>query len=89
MKATGIVRNVDLLGRIVIPAELRRTLDIDTKDPLEIFTEGDQILLRKYVPACILCGQEGELTEYKGKMVCRKCIEKLKEKQACAHSEQR
>lgn len=42
MKATGIVRNVDPLGRIVIPAELRKTLDIDIKDPLEIFTEGDR-----------------------------------------------
>lgn len=78
MKATGIVRKVDQLGRIVLPIELRRTLKIDIRDPLEIFVEGDSILLKKYEPACILCGESGELVEYKGKKICRSCIEKLK-----------
>ena len=55
MKSTGIVRKVDELGRIVIPIELRRTLDIDIKDALEIYVDGDQIILKKYEPACIFC----------------------------------
>ena len=56
MKATGIVRNVDMLGRIVIPMELRRTLGIEEHDPVEIFTEGDTVILRKYQCGCALCG---------------------------------
>lgn len=78
MKATGIVRKVDQLGRIVLPIELRRTLKIDIRDPLGIFVEGDSILLKKYEPACILCGESEGLVEYRGKKVCRDCIEKLK-----------
>ena len=46
MKSTGIVRKVDELGRIVLPMELRRTLGVDTKDALEIYTEGDSIILK-------------------------------------------
>ena len=56
MKSTGIVRKVDELGRIVLPIELRRTLDIDVKDALEIYVEGSQIILKKYEPACVFCG---------------------------------
>lgn len=79
MKATGIVRKVDELGRVVVPVELRRTLGIDIKDPLEIYVDFDSILLKKYEPACILCGSNDELMEYKGKKICRKCIAKLGE----------
>ena len=78
MKATGIVRKVDQLGRIVLPIELRRTLGIEIRDPLEIFVENDSIILRKYAPACILCGEAGDLVEYKGKMVCRECLKELR-----------
>ena len=77
MKATGIVRKVDQLGRIVLPIELRRTLGIEIRDPLEIFVENDSIILRKYAPACILCGEAGDLVEYKGKKVCRECIDQM------------
>ena len=56
MKATGIVRKVDELGRIVLPIELRRTLNIRHEDPIEIFVDGDYIMLKKYEPACIFCG---------------------------------
>lgn len=56
MKATGMVRKVDNLGRVVLPIELRRNLDIDLKDPLEIYVDGDTIILKKYEPACIFCG---------------------------------
>jgi transcriptional pleiotropic regulator of transition state genes len=74
MKATGIVRKVDDLGRIVVPIELRRTFDIDIKDPIEIYVDGDYILLKKYVPLCILCGSVEGMLEFKGRNVCQKCI---------------
>ena len=73
MKSTGVVRRVDELGRIVIPIELRRTLDIQEKDSLEIFTDGDQIILKKYNPACIFCGEAYDVS-YKGKNVCKLCL---------------
>ena len=77
MKATGIVRKVDELGRIVLPVELRRSLGIEVKDPLEIYVDGESIMLKKYSPACILCGESDNLVEYKDKKICRKCIKKL------------
>ena len=58
MKSTGMVRRVDELGRIVLPAEIRQSLDIHVKDPIEIFTEGDRIVLKKHNHACIFCGSE-------------------------------
>lgn len=78
MKSTGIVRKVDELGRVVIPIELRRTLGIDEKYPLEIFVDGDKIILKKYEAkgACVFCGdifEDGEGQEFKGKPVCRLC----------------
>jgi transcriptional pleiotropic regulator of transition state genes len=77
MKATGIVRKVDELGRIVLPIELRRTHDLDIKDAVEIFVEGDLILLRKYEPACIFCDSTEDIQEYKGKKVCADCRREL------------
>ena len=74
MKATGIVRRVDQLGRIVLPIELRRTLQIEVKDDLEIFVDEDKIYLTKYQPKCVICGSEKNLKEYKGKKVCSDCI---------------
>ncbi|WP_199615513.1 AbrB/MazE/SpoVT family DNA-binding domain-containing protein [Paenibacillus alkalitolerans] len=75
MKATGIVRKVDNLGRIVLPKELRQTFGIAEGDPLEIFTNGDQIVLKKYAPGCTLCGTVEDLSYVKGKPVCRACVE--------------
>lgn len=77
MKSTGIVRKVDELGRIVIPIELRRTLEIDIKDSLEIFVEGSQIILKKYEPTCIFCGSAKNLTNFKGRNVCAACAKEL------------
>lgn len=77
MKATGIVRKVDELGRIVIPIELRNKLDIAIKDPIEIFVEGSSIILKKYEPNCIFCGNSKELSTYKDKLICSKCLAKL------------
>lgn len=78
MKSTGIVRKVDELGRIVLPIELRRTLDIDIKDSLEIYVENDSIILKKYEPTCIFCGSSKGLTIFNDKNICEKCLEKLK-----------
>lgn len=78
MKSTGIVRQVDNLGRIVIPVELRRTLNIEIKDSLEIFTEGNTVILRKYEPVCIFCGEGKKITNYKGKNICEACLRELK-----------
>ncbi|AKG34065.1 AbrB/MazE/SpoVT family DNA-binding domain-containing protein [Paenibacillus durus] len=77
MKATGIVRKVDELGRIVIPIELRRTMGIDIKDPLEIFVDGEKIILRKYEPTCIFSGSSENLINFKGKMVSRDILDEL------------
>ena len=79
MKATGIVRQLDQLGRIVIPKELRSTFDLNEKDPIEIFVEGNDIILRKYQPACIFCGDASDVVQFEGKNVCKKCLEKMKE----------
>jgi transcriptional pleiotropic regulator of transition state genes len=78
MKSTGVVRKVDELGRIVIPIELRRTLDIAEKDALEIYVDGDTILLKKYQPACIFCGEANDVTNYKGKNICKGCLSELR-----------
>ena len=78
MKATGIVRPVDPLGRVVIPVELRRTLNIKTDDSLEVFVDGDYIMLKKYEPACIFCGNAKDVENIHGKHVCRNCLEELK-----------
>lgn len=78
MKSTGIVRKIDELGRLVIPKELRRILDLNEKDPVEIFTDGDQIILRKYSPSCIFCDESQDVIEFKGKKVCKKCLEGLR-----------
>ena len=77
MKATGIVRKVDELGRIVLPIELRRTLNIRHEDPIEIFVDGDYIMLKKYEPACIFCGNAKDIIHYKGKNVCASCAHEL------------
>ena len=77
MKSTGVVRRVDELGRIVVPIELRRTMDIKVKDTMEIFVEGDQIILKKYQPACIFCEDALNVIQYKGKMICRSCLAEL------------
>ena len=77
MKSTGIVRKVDELGRVVIPIELRNKLGIQEKDPIEIYVEGTSVILKKYQPNCIFCGSTKKLVEYKEKLVCSKCCEKL------------
>ena len=74
MKSTGIIRKVDELRRIVLPIELRRTLDIAEHDEMEIYIDGDQIILRKYEHSCVFCSATQGLMQYKGKYVCNKCV---------------
>ena len=78
MKATGIVRKVDVLGRIVLPIELRKNLDIEKEDPIEIFVDGDYILLKKYEPACIFCGNAKNVKRVRDKNVCDDCLKEIK-----------
>ena len=80
MKSTGIVRKLDELGRIVLPIELRRTLNLAEKDAVEIYVDGENIILRKYQPNCVFCGEGKNLVDYKGKMICAKCAKTIFEK---------
>jgi transcriptional pleiotropic regulator of transition state genes len=77
LKSTGIVRKVDELGRVVLPIELRRTLDIELRNPLEIYVEGDMVILKKYEPACIFCGEAKDVIDFKGKIICGNCAREL------------
>ena len=77
MKSTGIVRNLDNLGRVTLPIELRRSLGIDIKDPVEIFVDGDSIILKKYQPVDIFTGSSKNLIEYQGKMISKDTIREL------------
>lgn len=78
MKATGITRKIDELGRIVLPIELRRGLGISEKDSLEIYVEDDKIILKKYKQACVFCNNDENLVDFNGKYVCADCIAQLK-----------
>ena len=77
MKSTGIVRQMDSLGRIVLPIELRRTLDIAQKDSLEIYVDESSIILKKYQPSCIFCNNAKDVINYKGKNICKDCLKEL------------
>ncbi|MGN0633662.1 MAG: AbrB/MazE/SpoVT family DNA-binding domain-containing protein [Oscillospiraceae bacterium] len=78
MKSTGIVRNIDNLGRIVLPIEIRRTYDLDVRDQLEIFTDDDSIILKKFQRNCVFCKGTEDIVEFKGKAVCSACMEQIK-----------
>ena len=78
MKSTGIVRNIDELGRIVIPKEMRTKMDIASSDPVEIYVEGDKIILAKYFPCCSFCGNEENVSSFKGRKICRACLDEIK-----------
>ena len=78
MKSTGIVRNVDELGRIVIPKEMRKLMDIASSDPVEIYVDGNKIILTKYQPCCSFCSSEVDVTEFKGKKICLNCLNEIK-----------
>ena len=77
MKSTGIIRRVDELGRVVLPIELRNKFGITEKDPMEIYVDGNSIILKKYEPNCVFCGSTKKLVSYSDKLVCSKCAEKI------------
>ena len=78
MKSTGIVRKVDELGRVVLPIELRRNLNIEEKDSLEIYVDGNSVILKKYEPDCIFCGNARDVINFKGKNICPDCLAEIK-----------
>ena len=77
MKSTGIIRKVDDMGRIVLPIELRRSLEIDDGTPLEIYVEGESIVLKPSKEVCIFCGSSQKVQQFKGRCVCDSCREEL------------
>ena len=79
MKSTGVVRKIDELGRIVLPISIRQNMDINEKDALEIFTDGDRIILQKYQPSCIFCTNADDVVYYNSKRICTDCLAKIKE----------
>ena len=79
MKSTGVVRKIDELGRIVLPVSIRQNMDINEKDALEIFIDGERIILQKYQPSCIFCNNADNVVFYNNKRICSECIAKLKE----------
>ena len=78
MKSTGMVRKVDELGRIVLPAEIRQSMDIQVKDAVEIFTDENRIILQKYHPGCIFCKNVDRIVYFQDKRICAECLETLK-----------
>lgn len=79
MKSTGIIRQIDQMGRIVLPAELRRSMGLETSDTMEIFVDGESIILKKYHPSCVFCDRSEEVARFKGKIICSKCLRLLKD----------
>lgn len=79
MKSTGIIRKVDELGRVVLPVEIRRRLDIAERDEVEFYLEDDRVVLKKYEPSCIFCASSCNLVNYHGRNICMECIHKLNE----------
>ena len=77
MKSKGIIRNIDDLGRLVVPKEMRTTLDIKDNDPVEISMEGDRIILKKHVPYCVFCHSTENLTVFKDKKICKQCLQEM------------
>lgn len=78
MKPIGVVRKVDELGRIVLPINIRQSMEISSGDAIEIFADDNKIILRKYHPACIFCDNANDVVYFNGKRICEDCLAKLK-----------
>ena len=81
MKSTGIVRRIDELGRIVLPKELRDKLEINIKDPMEIYVDGHFITLKKVEDNCVFCGKSKNLIVFKDKLICQNCLNEINSKE--------
>lgn len=79
MKESGIVRNVDNVGRVVIPKEIRKILGINEGDPVEIVKVNNDVVLRKYSEGCIFCGSGKNIKDFKNMQVCNGCRRALGE----------
>lgn len=79
MRATGEIRKIQPLGRIVLPVGLRQTMDIKVNDTMEIYYENGNIIVSKYTPKCLFCGNKDDVYEYKDMYFCKSCIIELKE----------
>lgn len=77
MKATGFVKQIDDMGRVVVPKEIKKKMNLENRDYLEVFVNGDEIILKKYQPGCIFCGEVGDVHNFKGKLICPICISQL------------
>ncbi len=77
MKETGIIRKIDSMGRIVLPAELRKTMDINKADYMEVYVEGNNIIFEKSLETCVFCGSEHHIVHYQGKGICQDCINRM------------
>lgn len=77
MKSTGLIRKLDPLGRLVVPVNLRQTMSIEPGDPMEIYMDGNTIVLRKHQNGCSICGDEGKMTFFYGKTICNKCVSEI------------
>jgi len=80
MKRTGIVRQIDNLGRLVIPMELRKTMNLNEGDKMEFYVDDGKIVIKPFVIACVFCGQAEDLVDHWDKKVCPKCLEEIKKK---------
>lgn len=80
MKSTSLVRKTDGEGRISLPIELRRNMDIEYKDGMEFLVDDEKIILRKYEPACVFCGNVNGITKFKGKNVCKECLDAVRKR---------
>lgn len=78
MKTTAITRQLDKMGRVVLPVELRKNLKINPGDFLEIYVDGDRIILCKDTDSCVFCGSNENVLEFRGKCICSGCMEQLK-----------
>ena len=79
MKALGIVRNLDNVGRLVIPKEIRNIMGINEGDPMEICQVNNEIIVRKYIRGCMFCGSNKDVDEFKDVIVCKECRNELRE----------
>ncbi len=78
MKSLGIIRAIDSVGRVVLPIEMRKELDLVGEDSrIEIFARGNELVLKKYVPSCIFCHSDEDLVEFNGQRICKSCAEKI------------
>lgn len=82
MKPAGVVRKVDQLGRIVLPKSLRKRYLMNEGDPVEILVQGDHIILERYRPKCVFCGNMVEVSEFKERHICGVCLAEMNELKA-------